>query len=170
MTLPPATYRNCAARWLGQGLLVSVFLTTLTTEVVGASAPCVRLEKHGSIARDIPAGLGSKISLSFRHSIYGSQVEEIFLLRRDGLELHQLRYSEARLVDFYGHEAASHENGAWVVMPAPAFFSSLDLSLSGDASMTLLIERRPAPPVKLVLQRGSALRIAVASCNNNQDG
>ena len=96
--------------------------------------------------------------LSFRHSIYGSQVEELFALRREGFQLTQLRYSEARLVDFYGYENAELENGAWVVNPPPVLLPSLSLSTSADAAMSLHFDRHDhAKP--LVIRPTGALRL-----------
>ena len=107
--------------------------------------------------------VGSILQVSFRHSIYASQVEEVFLIRANGFELNQLRYSEARLVDFYGHEAATRDNGAWIVTPAPAFLPELKLNLSADAAMSLGVEGETfnLPPDR-------AYRITVGPCNDHR--
>ncbi len=88
---------------------------------------CVELMSDAGVQRSVPIRLGSTLRLSFRHSIYGSQVEEAFAVGRDGFHLTQLRYSEARLVDFYGYENAKHEDGMWIVRPRPAVIPSLNL-------------------------------------------
>ncbi|MGZ8479747.1 MAG: hypothetical protein ACXW6K_17290 [Candidatus Binatia bacterium] len=113
--------------------------------------------------------LGGAMRLSFRHSIYGSQVEEVFSLRRDGFQLTQLRYSEARLVDFYGYENADLENGAWVVNPPPVLLPSLNLNISADATMALYFDRRyDSKP--LTIRPTGALRLTVASCKSSAHG
>jgi hypothetical protein len=134
----------------------------------GAQSMCVQLKTDTGAQRSVPINLGSPLRLSFRHSIYGSQIEEVFVLRRDGFELVQLRYGEARLVDFYGYENAEHENALWVVTPTPTLLPSLNLILSADASMSLHFDRH-ANFKQLVIQPGSALRLTVVSCENSAD-
>ena len=107
--------------------------------------------------------------LSFRHSIYGSQVEELFALRRDGFLLTQIRYGEARLVDFYGYENAELENGAWVVNPPPVLLPSLSLNTSADGAMSLQFDRH-GHTKPLAIQTTGALRLTLASCRNNPHG
>ena len=130
---------------------------------------CVEIKNDNGIERSVPVRLKSTLRLSFRHSIYGSQVEELFTVRRNGFELTQLRYSEARLVDFYGYEDAKHENGVWIVAPMPALFPSLSLNSSADASMALRLEQQP-DLLQPILQPGSALRLTVAACKDASDG
>ena len=130
---------------------------------------CVELMSDAGVQRSVPIRLGSTLRLSFRHSIYGSQVEEAFAVGRDGFHLTQLRYSEARLVDFYGYENAKHENGVWIVVPVPVLFPSLSLNSSADASMSLRLEQQP-DWVQPIIQPGSALRLTVAACKDASDG
>ena len=131
----------------------------------GAQSLCVRLSDASGIVRSVPAQLGDALRLKFRHSIYGSQVEELFTLRPGGFALSQLRYSEARLVDFYGHENAVKEAGMWVVTPAPALISALHVNLSADAAMSLRFDRSTgSEPV--TIQPNGALRLTVASCQS----
>ena len=130
---------------------------------------CVELLSDTGAQPSVPIDLGNTLRLSFRHSIYGSHVEELFALRREGFQLTQLRYSEARLVDFYGYEYAKQENGAWVVNPPPVLLPSLSLNTSADAAMTLHLDRHgDAQP--LAIQPTGALRLTVASCRNSADG
>ena len=143
--------------------------STLPVELVARDASptqplCVALTNDSGVQRSLPITPGSALRLSFRHSIYGSQVEEVFALRRDGFQLTQLRYGEARLVDFYGHEHAQFENGVWIVTPTPTLLPSLNLHLSSDAVMSLRFDRS-ANAKQLVIQPGSALRVTVAACN-----
>ena len=130
---------------------------------------CVEMRNDNGIERSVPVRLKSTLRLSFRHSIYGSQVEELFTVRGNGFQLTQLRYSEARLVDFYGYENAKHENGVWIVAPVPAHFPSLSLNSSGDASMSLRLEQQPGL-LQRILQPGRALRLTIAACKDASDG
>lgn len=148
--------------------LFGALLASLLPANGGAQSLCLQLMSDRGTERSVPARLGSTLHLSFRHSIYDSQVEEVFALRRDGFQLTQMRYAEARLVDFYGYENAKHENGLWVVTPTPALLSSLNLILSADASMSLHLDRY-ANSKQLVIQPGSALRLTVATCENSAD-
>ncbi|MGH7818032.1 MAG: hypothetical protein ACREOR_11635 [Candidatus Binatia bacterium] len=134
----------------------------------GAQPHCVELTNAIGVRRNLPAALGSALRLSFRHSIFGSQVEEVFALRREGFQLTQLRYGEARLVDFYGHEQARLENGVWIVTPTPTLLPSLNLHLSADAVMSLRLDRS-ADAKQLVIQPGDALRVTVAACKKSAD-
>jgi hypothetical protein len=130
---------------------------------------CVQLKTDTGAQRSVPINLGGTLRLSFRHSIYGSHVEELFALRRDGFQLTQLRYTEARLVEFYGHENARHENGLWIVKPTVALLPALVLRASPDAAMSLVFDRHPNA-TRIDIQPGSALRLTVASCKDSADG
>ena len=144
-------------------------LGALLLPAIGNAQPlCVRVLNDNGIEHSVPIRLGNTLRLSFRHSIYASRVEEVFALRHDGFQLIQLRYAEARLVDFYGYENAKHENGLWVVTPTPTLLPSLNLILSADASMSLHFDRH-ANSKRLVIQPGSALRLTVATCENSAD-
>jgi hypothetical protein len=117
----------------------------------------------------VPVNLGGMLRLSFRHSIYGSQVEEVFSLRPGGFQLTQLRYGEARLVEFYGHESASRDNNAWVVTPAPIHLSRLDLKSSSNGAMSVQFDKSTfAKP--LMIPPAGALRLTVADCNRSANG
>ncbi len=130
---------------------------------------CVELSSDTGAQRSVPIDLGGAMRLSFRHSIYGSQVEELFALRRDGFQLTQLRYSEARLVDFYGYENAELENGAWVVNPPPVLLPSISLNTSADGAMSLQLDRHDHTK-PLAIQTTGALRLTLASCKNSPHG
>ena len=123
------------------GCALAVLGALMLPAIGNAQSLCVRLTNDRGIERSVPVRPGGAMRLSFRHSIYGSQVEELFALRRDGFQLTQLRYSEARLVDFYGYENAELENGAWVVNPPPVLLPSLSLNTSADAAMALYLDR-----------------------------
>ena len=150
-------------------LLIAAFSAWLLPVTGNAQSSCVQLISDSGMEQSVPVRLGGTLRLSFRHSIYGSRVEEVFALRRDGLELIQLRYGEARLVEFYGHENGQFEDGLWVVTPKPTLLPSLNLILSADASMSLHFARH-ADSKQLVFQPGSALRLTVATCENGTHG
>lgn len=63
----------------------------------------------------LPAEVGDPVTLAFRHSIYGASVKEEFVVAEAGLRLVRLRYGEARVAEFYGHEDAQAEGDAWTV-------------------------------------------------------
>ena len=160
---------NSLVRFKRNLYLLGALLVWLFPAGSGAQSLCVQLKTDTAVQRSVPVRLGSTLRLSFRHSIYGSQVEELFALRRDGFELIHLRFAEARLVDFYGYENAEHENGLWVVTPAPALLPSLNLILSADASMSLHFDRY-ANSKQLVIQPNSSLRVTVTSCKSSSHG
>ena len=142
-------------------------LGALLMPAYGIAPPfCVRLSDSSGISREVAINLGDTLRLKFRHSIYGSQVEEIFALRPGGFELTQLRYSEARLVDFYGYESAAKQNGLWVVTPAPTLIPALNVNLSSDAAMAVHIDRQ-SNSNPLTIQPTGALRLTVASCQSS---
>lgn len=149
--------------------LLGALCASLLPAISNAQLPCVQLMSASGTARSVPVRLGGTLRLSFRHSIYSSQVEEVFVLRRDGFELIQLRYAEARLVEFYGYENAHQENGVWVVTPATTLLSSLNLTLSGDAAMSLHFDQR-ADAEQLVIHPGSAYRLTATSCKGRSNG
>lgn len=117
----------------------------------------------------MPIAAGDQLRLHFKHSIYGSAVEEILTVRAQGLQLTELRYSEARLVEFYGHEQALHENGVWVVRRDSVIFPVLNLRVSNAAAMNLSVHTK-ANPAYFHLPPGSALRVGVSSCQQGAHG
>jgi hypothetical protein len=125
---------------------------------------CLVINREAGTSKTMEITIGDELSLSFKHSIYGSAVEEIFTLREEGFELTQLRYGEARLVDFYGYEQADFQNGVWVVKPSPALLPSLNLSVSDSSGMNLIL-RSSAGLRGFQLPPGRALRLSVAICN-----
>ena len=134
-----------------------------------AQSMCIELSSDTGAPRSLPIDVGSMLRLSFRHSIYGSRVEELFALRRDGFLLTQLRYGEARLVDFYGYENAELDNDAWVVNPPPVLLPSISLNTSADGAMSLQLDRHDRTKPHAIQTTG-ALRLTLASCRNNPHG
>jgi hypothetical protein len=151
------------------GLLMGAWATLLLPAIGNAQALCVRLTNDRGIERSVPIRPGGAMRLSFRHSIYGSQVEEVFALRREGFQLIQLRYSEARLVDFYGYENAKLANSTWVVNPKPALLPSLRLNVSTDASMFLHFNPHANAKPRIIRPTG-ALHLTVSSCKSSSHG
>ena len=84
-----------------------------------------------------PIVVGDALHLNFRHSIYGSQVEEQLQVAPGGFRANKLRYAELRLVEFYGHESATNEGGWWIVHNPGREFPSLDLRVSRAASIRI---------------------------------
>ena len=150
------------------GLLLGALCALLLPAISNAQPLCVQLMNDSGTERSVPVRLGDTLRLSFRHSIYGSQVEEVFVLRRDGFELSQLRYGEARLVEFYGHENSQHAAGVWIVTPRPTLLPFLNLNISSDAAMSLHFGH-PYDANQFAIQPGSALRLTVATCENSAD-
>ena len=95
---------------------------------------CLTLDMDQQVVT-YPIAFGDNLHLSFRHSIYGSQVEEQFVVAPKGFRAIKLRYADLRLVEFYGHETATNEGGWWVVHKPGREFPSLDLRVSREASI-----------------------------------
>src|SRR5262245_8083259 len=123
---------------------------------------CITLTSDGTMQRSLIIAPGGTLGLRFQHSIYRSYVEEVFLIRTNGFELAQLRYDEARLVEFYGYEKSTIENAAWLVQPPPTVFPALNLQ-SSDASMSLhLADSERAQTI--TLEPDSAIQLTVGPC------
>jgi hypothetical protein len=144
--------------WFLLGALCALLLPAMSN----AQSWCVHTTDDGGNQRRVPVSLGRKLHLNFTHSIYASQVEEIFLIRSNGFELTQLRYGEARLAEFYGFENSRLENGVWIVTPPAALLPALNLNLSNHALMSLRIEDKI-----LTLQPARAHRVSVGACSGH---
>jgi hypothetical protein len=116
-----------------------------------------------------PVLVGDALNLNFRHSIYGSQVEEQFQVARTGFRANKLRYAELRLVEFYGHESATNEDGWWVVHNPGREFPGLDLRVSREASIRVTFSDQT-----ISLQNDTALdgrlRLSVNACPGENHG
>jgi hypothetical protein len=73
------------------------------------------------------------------------------------------------LVEFYGHDRAVYENGAWVVRPRSAPISSLDLRTSSAAPMSLVVEQEQRS-IDLAIPANSVLHLTIASCKEAHNG
>lgn len=100
-----------AAFWCVCLAIVVALLATPTR----AQPLCVEMEAESGPLTTVPVSLGNEFSLSFRHSLYGSLVEEHFRITTKGLQTFKLRYGEPRLLEFYGHESGRLDNGWWIV-------------------------------------------------------
>jgi hypothetical protein len=139
-----------------------------TWKASSAAPLCVELTDDAGNHRRVPVSASGKMELRFRHSLYGSRVDEVFSPLPGGFLLIQLRYGEARLVEFYGHESAQEKNGVWIVTPAPTVVPSLNLRSSADAAMSLHVDQPDRQELTLSL-RGAA-RLTVAPCDPGAHG
>lgn len=146
--------------------LAGILLALLFSAKEGATRMCIRLKTDTGGERSLPVKFNGHMRLSFRHSIYASQVDEVFSLRPGGFELSQLRYAERRLAEFYGHENARLEDGVWIVNPAPTLFSSLNLRGGADAAMSVHTGQHPDSQSYIIESDGS-VRLTVASCERS---
>ncbi len=105
---------------------------------------------------------GEELRLSFCHSIYGSLVEEAFVIGADGLHLNELRYEEPRLADYYGHENSERVGDWWLVDGKNKFHPSLALRVSADSCMKLSVGSHTIALGDFV-RPGGSIRVAVAS-------
>jgi hypothetical protein len=101
-----------------------------------AQRVCLTLDTEQQRAT-YPIVVGDALHLTFRHSIYGSQVEEQFQVAPGGFRANKLRYAELRLVEFYGHESATNEDGWWIVHNPGREFPTLDLRVSREAPIRI---------------------------------
>lgn len=151
-------------------LLLAACAPSGATRQASSAAPlCIKFTGDANHDRRVPVSFASTLQLSFRHSLYGSQIDEVFSLLPGGFRLTQLRYGEARLVEFYGHESAQEKNGAWIVTPAPTVLPSLNLHSGADAAMSLRIDQAATDePVMMPLH--GAVRLSVAPCDPRAHG
>ena len=99
------------------------------------------------------------LRIAFTHSIYDSRVEERFEVGASGFVPVDVRYSERRLVDFYGHESARRDADWWIVRLPAREFSTLTVQASSDAMVHLTIGART-----ITLTDGVA-RLAPGACS-----
>jgi hypothetical protein len=116
-----------------------------------------------------PIVVGDPLHLSFRHSIYGSEVEEQFQVVPRGFRANKLRYAELRLVEFYGHESATNEDGWWVVHNPGREFPTLDLRVSRAASIHItFIDQKISIGNDTAIDGG--VRLSVSACPGENNG
>ena len=145
-----------------------ILASLLLAGTSGAEGRCLRVDGEMGRSSTFPVRIGQEARLSFRHSIYGSEVEELFRVGRNGLELFRMRYSEARLVEFYGHGSARFEQGWWVVDKAGPVIRSLDLRGGPQSPLRLSFASRSIPAVETAIP-GGLVRLTVLECKKAVD-
>ncbi len=151
-------------------LRAALILTIVLLVNPAAAGPsCLKIERPLKQAITIPASVGEELRLSFRHSIYGSQVEEQFRITEDGLETTELRYSEARLVEFYGYDAARFEAGWWIVEGKHRTIPFLDLRVSPESLLQIFLGSESISLSPMV-DPGGLVRLTVIPCGRTIDG
>ena len=116
-----------------------------------------------------PMLVGNALYISFRHSIYGSQVEEQFQVAPAGFRTNKVRYSELRLVEFYGHESATNEDGWWIVRNPGREFPTLDLRTSRESSLHITFLDQTISLWSDTAIDGRA-RLSVSACPGENNG
>jgi hypothetical protein len=116
-----------------------------------------------------PIVVGDALHISFRHSIYGSQVEEQFQVAPGGFRANKLRYAELRLVEFYGYESATNEDGWWVIHNPGREFATLDLRASRESSLRIAFLNQTISLRSDTAIDGRA-RLSVSACPRESHG
>ena len=133
-----------------------------------AERVCLTLDTEQQRAT-YPIVVGDSLHLSFRHSIYGSEIEEQFQIAPRGFRANKLRYAELRLVEFYGHESATTEDGWWVVHASGREFLTLDLRVSREASIDIIFTGQTLSIRDNTAISGRA-RLSVSACPMESHG
>jgi hypothetical protein len=136
----------------------------LTARAEGHSI-CLTLHGGAGVIRYLTR-VGDNVNLSFYHSIYGSEVDEQLLIGPKGFRTVKVRYSELRLAEFYGHEAAKFEEGWWVVEPRSREIPTLNLTVSQDSSIRITF-RDHTIWLRHDAEHGGAFRLAPSSCQKD---
>jgi hypothetical protein len=151
-----------------QAAALGLLLALALGSPAAAQGICLTLDTEQQRAT-YPIVVGDALLLSFRHSIYGSEVKEQFQVAPSGFRANKLLYAELRLVEFYGHESATNENGWWVVHNPGREFPSLDLRASREASIRITFSDQT-----ISLQNDTALdgrlRLSVNACPGENHG
>ncbi|MGH7770760.1 MAG: DUF1850 domain-containing protein [Candidatus Binatia bacterium] len=130
---------------------------------MAAQPICLKVEAERSHVATVPTSEGKEMRLSFRHSVYGSQVEEQFRITQNGFQIMKLRYAEPRLLEFYGHEYGRLEEGWWVVEGARRKIVTLELRVSQDSLLRIYLNRKTLSLSEMV-EPGGLVRLGVTSC------
>ena len=146
---------------------LALLLAIAPGSVAVAEKVCLTLEMEQQRAT-YPIVVGDSLHLSFRHSIYGSEVEEQFQIAPGGFRANKLRYAAQRLVEFYGHESAINEDG-WIVHTPGREFPTLDLRASRESSLRITFLDQT-----IALGNDTAIdgptRLAVSGCPGENHG
>jgi hypothetical protein len=117
------------------GLAAHLLLVLLSAEIT-ADELCVTLASPTQM-QSHPAIAGDVLTIAFTHSIYGSRVEERFHVNGQNFEPIDVRYSELRLIEFYGFESATRAGAWWVALPARRQYPSLVLRATQDSPIRI---------------------------------
>lgn len=123
---------------------------------------CLQLD--GAVpALAVPVADGDEAQISFRHSVYGSSVREVFRLLDAGLQLARVSYAELRLAEFYGHETARRDGSWWVVPAQGPILPTVILRVTSGSEMAVAVGRRT---VRLsdAVEPGGRVRLTVRPC------
>ena len=146
------------------GLLLALALGS----AAAAQRVCLTLDTE-RLRATYPIVVGDALHLRFRHSIYGSQVEEQLQVAPGGFRANKLRYAESRLVEFYGHESATNEDGWWVVHNPGREFPTLDLRASRESSLRITFLDQTISLRNDTAIEGRA-RLSVSACPRESHG
>jgi hypothetical protein len=145
-----------------------LLLALVPGSAAAAQKICLTLDT-GQQRATYPIVVGEAVQIGFRHSIYGSEVEEQFQIAPGGFQANKLRYAELRLVEFYGHESATNEGGWWIVHNRGREFSTLDLRASRESALRITFLDQT-----ISLQNDTALdgrlRLSVSACPGENHG
>jgi len=151
---------------------VATALGLLLALALGSSAAaqrvCLTLDTEQQKAT-YPIVIGDALHLSFRHSIYGSEVEERFQVAPGGFRANKLLYAELRLVEFYGHESATNEDGWWIVHNPGREFPTLDLRASRESALRITFLDQTIS-LRSDLAIGRRARLSVSACSGESHG
>jgi hypothetical protein len=154
---------------LAQTAVVS-WLLTVVISVAPAHAESICLHvQTGDRSVLYPAAVATGFTISFRHSIYGTEVQEQFRITPTGFQTEKLRYAELRLAEFYGHDAAKFEQGWWTVNNSGSELRQLDIRVSQESAIEISFgERR----IWLAENQrmGDHVRLSITSCGDGSRG
>ncbi|HEY6365076.1 MAG TPA: DUF1850 domain-containing protein [Candidatus Binatia bacterium] len=147
---------------------LGLLLALAQGSAAAAQKVCLTLDTEQQRAT-YPMLVGNALYISFRHSIYGSQVEEQFQVTPAGFRANKVRYAELRLVEFYGHESATNEDGWWIVHIPGREFPTVVLRVSREASIRITFSDQT-----ISLQNDTSLdgrmRLSVNACSGENHG
>jgi hypothetical protein len=147
---------------------LGLLLAVATGGPAAAQGVCLNVDTEKQTAT-YPIVVGDVLHLSFRHSIYGSEVEEQLQVAPGGFRANKLRYAELRLVEFYGYESATNEAGWWIVHNPGREFPSLDLRASREASIRITFSAQTISLQNDIALDGR-LRLSVSACPGENNG
>jgi hypothetical protein len=147
---------------------LGLLLALATNSAAAAQGFCLVLDTEQRRAT-YPVVAGDSLHLIFRHSIYGSEVEEQFQIVPGGFRANKLRYAEMRLVEFYGHESAKKEDGWWIVRNQGREFPTLDLRVSRESSLRITFLDQNIALRSDTVTDGRA-RLSVSACRGENNG